>query len=112
MATQNKPYLILGKPNLGRSWQIWGYVGNVLVNLLETMQEWLQMAMLKRCAPKNDSERRWIFVKWTNDDPKATRKLGWIWSDLGLILNLRPNVQFLQRLLALEVLDGCVIETG
>ena len=72
MTTQNKPYFIFGKPNLGRSWQIWGYVGNSCVNLLETMYKWLQMAMLKRCAPKNDPENRWNFVKWTNGDPKTT----------------------------------------
>ena len=50
---------------------------------METMGLWLQMVMLKRCAPKNDSENRWNFVKWTNGDPKTTRKLGWIWVDFG-----------------------------
>ncbi len=31
----------------------------------------------------HDAERRWNFVKWTNGDPKSTRKLDWIWGDLG-----------------------------
>ena len=34
-----------------------------------------KIATIKRRAPKNDSERRWNFVKWTNDDPIFTRKL-------------------------------------
>ena len=40
-----------------------------------------EISTIKRRAPKNDSERRWNFVKWTNGDPILTRKLGWIWSD-------------------------------
>ena len=59
------------------------YVGNMFINLLETVRKWTQMAKLKRCAPKNDAENRWNFVKWTNGDPKSTRKLGWIWVDFG-----------------------------
>ena len=30
-------------------------------------------------AEKKYSERRLIFVKWTNDDQSLTRKLCWIW---------------------------------
>ena len=83
MTTQNRPNFIFGKPNLGKSWQIWGYVVNILPNLVETMYIWTEMTKLKRCAPKNDAENRWNFVKRTNGDPKTTRKLGWIWVDLG-----------------------------
>ena len=63
--------------------QIWVYAGHILPNLLETVVLWVQMVKLKRCAPKNDAENRWNFVKWTNGDPKSTRKLGWIWVDFG-----------------------------
>ena len=40
-----------------------------------------EISTIKRRAPKNDSEPRWTFVKWTNGDPILTRKLGWIWGD-------------------------------
>ena len=55
------------------------YVGHILANLLETTVLWVQMAMLKRCALKNDPENRWNFVKWTNGGPNLTRNLGWNW---------------------------------
>ena len=66
-------------PFLGN--QLWVYVGQILANVLETAVLWVQMVKLKRCAPKNDAENRWNFVKWTNGDPKSTRKLPWIWYD-------------------------------
>ena len=42
-----------------------------------------EISTIKRRAPKNDAESRWNFVKWTNGDLILTRKLGWIWGDLG-----------------------------
>ena len=42
-----------------------------------------EISMIKRRAPKNDSEPRWNFVKWINGDLILTRKLGFIWGCLG-----------------------------
>ena len=63
--------------------QLWGNIGHILAKFMETIGLWLQMVMLKRCEPENDSENRWIFGKWTNDDPMLARKLGWILDDVG-----------------------------
>ena len=57
-------------PFLGN--QLWGNIGHILANFMETIGLWIQMAWLKRCAPKNDPENRWNFVEWTNDGPKLT----------------------------------------
>ena len=76
---QTKPW----RPKTGHSSllanQIWVFVEHILRHLLETMDTWVQMAMLKRRALKNDPDNRWNVVKWTNGGPNLTRKIGWNW---------------------------------
>ena len=72
MAIPNKPYVMFGSSNLGLIGQIWVHVGNIVVNLLETMDI---RSQTKKTRAGKLFRTAVDFVKWSHDDPILTRKL-------------------------------------